>query len=54
MASGNALRRSALLRTMAEAELGLPLVLREPCEEAAIGAALVARALIEAAAQQGV
>jgi sugar (pentulose or hexulose) kinase len=49
VASGNALRRSALLRAMAEDELGLPLVLREPCEEAATGAALVAAALLAAA-----
>ncbi len=46
VASGNALRRSALLRAMAEDELGLPLVLTAPCEEAATGAALVAAALL--------
>lgn len=43
IASGNALRRSTLLRTMAERELGLPLVLSGRSEEAATGAALVAR-----------
>lgn len=43
--SGNALRRTALLRAMTEAELGLPLVLSEHREEAATGAALVALAL---------
>ncbi len=42
VASGNALRRSALLRTMATEELGLPLFLGEWQEEAATGAALVA------------
>jgi len=41
-ASGNALRRSTLLRTMAEQELGIPLVLSDRSEEAATGAALVA------------
>lgn len=46
MASGNALRRSRLLFAMAEAELGQPLVLVECREEAATGAALVARQLI--------
>ena len=45
VASGNALRRSTLLRTMAEAELGLPLIISERAEEAATGAALVANAL---------
>jgi sedoheptulokinase len=45
MASGNALRRSRLLRAMAEAELGLPVVLVDCREEAATGAALVARQL---------
>lgn len=45
VASGNALRRSTLLRMMAEAELGLPLVISERVEEAATGAALVARTL---------
>jgi sugar (pentulose or hexulose) kinase len=45
VASGNALRRSALLRAMAEAEFGLPLVLGAQREEAATGAALVALAL---------
>jgi sugar (pentulose or hexulose) kinase len=49
VASGNALRRSALLRAMAEDELGLPLVLKAPCEEAATGAALVAAALLAGA-----
>jgi sugar (pentulose or hexulose) kinase len=49
VASGNALRRSRLLRAMAEDELGLPLVLREPSEEAATGAALVAAAAFAAA-----
>ncbi|MBA3700107.1 MAG: hypothetical protein H0W78_14755 [Planctomycetes bacterium] len=44
VASGNALRRSTLLRTMAEREFGLPLVLSERSEEAATGAALVASA----------
>jgi len=44
VASGNALRRSLLLRTMAEQELGVPLVLSERSEEAACGAALVASA----------
>ena len=43
VASGNALRRSKLLRTMAERELGVPLVMSERSEEAATGAALVAR-----------
>jgi sedoheptulokinase len=42
VASGNALRRSTLLRTMAERELAMPLVLSERSEEAATGAALVA------------
>lgn len=42
VASGNALRRSTLLRTMAERELGLSLVLSERSEEAATGAALTA------------
>lgn len=42
VASGNALRRSRLLRAMAEQELGVPLVLGERVEEAATGAALVA------------
>lgn len=42
IASGNALRRSTLLRTMAERELGIPLVLSDRSEEAATGAALVA------------
>jgi sugar (pentulose or hexulose) kinase len=46
MASGNALRRSSLLRLMSEAELGLPLIVREPCEEAATGAGLVALSLV--------
>lgn len=46
IASGNALRRSRLLRAMAEAELGLPLVLVERGEEAATGAALVAQRLV--------
>lgn len=44
VASGNALRRSTLLRTMAEKELGMPLMLSERSEEAATGAALVAAA----------
>lgn len=44
VASGNALRRSTLLRTMAERELGVPLVLSDRSEEAATGAALVAAA----------
>ena len=48
VASGNALRRSALLRAMAEEELGLPLLLRSPREEAATGAALVAAAALTA------
>lgn len=48
VASGNALRRSALLRAMAQEELGLPLVLTAPCEEAATGAAMVAVALLAA------
>ena len=42
VASGNALRRSTLLRAMAERELGMSLVLSERSEEAATGAALVA------------
>ncbi len=42
VASGNALRRSTLLRTMAERELEIPLVLSDRSEEAATGAALVA------------
>jgi hypothetical protein len=42
VASGNALRRSRLLRSMAEAELRLPLALIDRAEEAATGAALVA------------
>ncbi len=45
VASGNALRRSALLRAMAEAEFGMPLVLSVCVEEAASGAALVAGGL---------
>jgi sedoheptulokinase len=47
VASGNALRRSRLLRTMAEVEFGLPVLLVEDGEEAATGAAKVARTLIE-------
>jgi sedoheptulokinase len=43
VASGNALRRSTLLRAMADQELGVPLVLSDRSEEAATGAALVAR-----------
>lgn len=43
--SGNALRRSALLRQQAERVLGLPLRLSAFPEEAALGAARVARAL---------
>ena len=50
VASGNALRRSMLLRTMAEAELGLPLIISERVEEAATGAALVASGLTRASA----
>ncbi len=46
IASGNALRRSALLRREAEAALGLPLLLSDLREEAATGAALVAAALM--------
>lgn len=46
VASGNALRRSRLLHAMAEAELGLPVVLVDRAEEAATGAALVARSLL--------
>lgn len=42
VASGNALRRSELLRTMAVQELGLPLLLGDWQEEAATGAAMVA------------
>ncbi len=41
--SGNALRGSALLRHMVEETLGLPLRLGRECEEAAVGAALLAR-----------
>ena len=44
VASGNALRRSALLRREAERAFALPLVLTTVVEEAATGAALVARA----------
>jgi ribulose kinase len=51
MASGNALRKSPLLRAMSEAELGLPVIVREPCEEAASGAGLVASGLIRAGQQ---
>lgn len=47
VASGNALRRSRLLRAMAEAEFGLPLVLVTCSEEAATGAALVALPLMK-------
>jgi sugar (pentulose or hexulose) kinase len=46
VASGNALRRSHLLRAMAEAELRLPLVLVDRAEEAATGAALVALGMV--------
>lgn len=46
VASGNALRRSALLRTEAERALGLPILLSDLEEEAATGAALVAQALL--------
>jgi sedoheptulokinase len=45
VASGNALRRSALLRKMAQEVFGLPLVLAGGREEAAVGAALNARSL---------
>jgi sugar (pentulose or hexulose) kinase len=41
--SGNALRRSALLRAMAEQTFGLPLSVPEGREEAARGAALGAK-----------
>ena len=41
-ASGNGLRRNPLLRGAAEEVLGLPLRLAEACEEAAVGAALLA------------
>jgi sugar (pentulose or hexulose) kinase len=46
VASGNALRRSRLLLAMAEAEFALPISLIHCREEAATGAALVARELI--------
>jgi sedoheptulokinase len=46
MASGNALRRSRLLKTMAEAEFALPVVVTDCTEEAATGAALVAKDLM--------
>ncbi|MEK7413328.1 MAG: FGGY family carbohydrate kinase [Planctomycetota bacterium] len=46
MASGNALRHSRLLLAMAESEFALPIVLNNCREEAATGAAYVARALI--------
>jgi sedoheptulokinase len=49
VASGNALRRSALLRAMAEAEFGVPLVLSACVEEAASGAALVAGGVVVSA-----
>ena len=43
--SGNAIRRSALMRTRIEAVFGLPLHLSSTAEEAATGAALLARGL---------
>ena len=46
IASGNALRRSRLLKAMAEAEFALPVVLTDCTEEAATGAARVAKELI--------
>jgi len=46
--SGNALRRSTLLRHMAEEVLGVPTVMTASQEEAAAGAALVGRALARA------
>ncbi|MBD3242449.1 MAG: hypothetical protein GF331_17805 [Chitinivibrionales bacterium] len=41
--SGNALRKSALLRRAVEETFGLPVRLGAECEEAAVGAALLAR-----------
>jgi len=41
--SGNALRHSRLLQQMTEEVFGLPLVMTEGREEAAVGAALNAR-----------
>jgi sedoheptulokinase len=41
--SGNALRRNALLRVMVEEVFGLPLVMSNSREEAALGAALHAQ-----------
>lgn len=46
VASGNALRRSRLLHAMAEAEFALPVILGDGREEAATGAARVARELL--------
>ncbi len=43
--TGNALRRNPLLRAAAEAVFGLPLIMPESREEAAVGAALVASRL---------
>jgi sedoheptulokinase len=48
--TGNALRRNPLLQRMAEAEFGLPLVLSEGREEAALGAAMHAARLAGPAA----
>ncbi|MCX7046029.1 MAG: FGGY-family carbohydrate kinase [Candidatus Sumerlaeota bacterium] len=45
VASGNALRRSPLLRQMTEEVFGLPLQISDAVEEAATGAALLASAL---------
>ncbi|MBI5726185.1 MAG: hypothetical protein HZA50_19665 [Planctomycetes bacterium] len=45
--SGNALRKSALLRAMAEDVFRMPLILSEGQEEAAAGAAIQAAALVE-------
>jgi glycerol kinase len=43
VASGNAMRRSELLRCMAEIEFGLPINISNYSEEAATGAAFVAQ-----------
>lgn len=51
--SGNAIRRSKLMQTRIEAEIGLPLHLCSTAEEAATGAALLARDLVLGAQASG-
>ena len=47
IASGNALRRNPLLQTAAAEVLGVPVILFPSVEEAACGAAMNARALLD-------